>query len=66
MAKNFHYNKFIYIGDGPNDVCPAPILGTNDLVCPRIDYMMQSMLKKQCIQAKIVPWNTGLDILEYI
>ena len=64
--KDKKYNRIMYVGDGPNDVCPAPILRSNDLVCPRIEYKMESMLKEYCVQAEIVPWNNGLDILHHI
>ena len=66
MAKNQHYEKLIYVGDGSNDICPPPILGVNDIVFPRQDYKMESLIKNQCISAKIIPWKDGFDIMKYI
>ena len=58
--------RLIYVGDGPNDVCPALILNANDLVCPRQGLKMESLLQQYCIQAQIVSWKDGTDILKYI
>ena len=60
------YDKIIYIGDGENDLCPALSLSANDLVCPRQGYKLESLLKQHCVQAKIVSWKDGTDLLKYI
>jgi len=66
FTKNHQYERLIYVGDGPNDVCPALILNANDLVCPRQGLKMESLLQQYCIQAQIVSWKDGTDILKYI
>lgn len=65
-SKKYITFRLIYVGDGPNDVCPALILNANDLVCPRQGLKMESLLQQYCIQAQIVSWKDGTDILKYI
>ena len=61
------YENFIYFGDGHNDLCPALSFGANDIVCPRKGFKLESMINEaeysKNIQAKIIPWNSGFDIL---
>ena len=64
--KSHKYEKIIYVGDGSNDLCPTLILGANDLVFPRQGYSLETKLKQNCVQAKILPWKTGLDIMKHI
>ena len=64
FAQRQNYEKIIYIGDGKNDLCPALNLGKNDVVCPRKGYALISLLEKYCIQAQIVPWDNGIDLLQ--
>ena len=64
FAAQNNYEKIIFIGDGKNDLCPALNLGKNDIVCPRIGYALISLLEKYCIQAQIVPWENGSDLIQ--
>jgi len=64
------YDRFIYFGDGHNDLCPVLNLGPNAIVCPRKGYKLESLIKEdqhlKNIQAKILHWYNGLDILSMI
>jgi len=63
------YEKFIYFGDGHNDLCPVLNFGPNAIVCPRKGYKLESLIKEKHlknIQAKILPWYNGLDLLNII
>merc|ERR1712020_755246 len=61
------YDRFIYFGDGHNDLCPALNLGPNAIVCPRKGYKLESLIREdqhlKNVQAKILHWYNGLDIL---
>lgn len=64
------FKRIIYIGDGKNDFCPILRLSEKDVACPRIGYTLVNILKKtnedksQQVKAKVIPWETGNDILE--
>ena len=63
------YDRFIYFGDGHNDLCPVLNFGPNAIACPRKGYKLESLIKEQHlknIQAKILPWCNGLDLLSTI
>ena len=66
FLKDRNYDKILYIGDGENDLCPALNLSAKDLVCPRKGYKLDTKIKEFCIQAQIVPWSTGQDILDCV
>ena len=57
------YEKLVYVGDGSNDLCAALTLGANDIVCPREGFALEKLLKQNCVQAQILPWKDGIDLL---
>ena len=70
-----YYEKIVYIGDGKNDLCAClHIDGDNLMIYPRDGislknnkkYSLISLLNSRCMQAKITPWNNGMDLLEII
>jgi len=63
------YERLIYFGDGLNDLCSAISLGANDIVCPRKGFKLESVIKERhfkSIQAALLPWNNGLDLLNVL
>ena len=61
------YEKVIYIGDDFNDLCASlSLVSTNDLICAREGYKLESLLKQHSAQAKIISWKNGLDILSHV
>ena len=64
FIKDRAYEEFLYVGDGKNDLCPCLNLGKNAKICPRIGYPLYSLLNNYCIQADIVPWTNGVDLLD--
>jgi len=63
------YERFIYFGDGLNDLCSALSLGANDIVCPRKGFKLESAIKERhfkSIQAALLPWNNGLELLNVL
>lgn len=61
-----HFDHVVYIGDGSNDLCPALRLESRDILCPRKGFALHNKLEHQAtrskIPARILPWNSGLDI----
>ena len=64
FIKDRAYEEFLYVGDGKNDLCPSLNLGANARICPRIGYPLEQLLNNYCIQADIVPWINGVDLLD--
>ena len=63
------YERLIYFGDGLNDLCSALSLGSNDIVCPRKGFKLESVIKERhfkSIQAALLPWNNGLELLSVL
>ncbi|CAL1540032.1 unnamed protein product [Lymnaea stagnalis] len=70
------YKHIIYVGDGHNDLCPGLVLRPQDIFMPRKGFALERLIEKikrknkpvkiSEIKAKIVPWETGLDILQHI
>ncbi|XP_075212418.1 pyridoxal phosphate phosphatase PHOSPHO2-like [Lycorma delicatula] len=62
------YNKIIYIGDGKNDMCAALSLKENDLLFPRVGFLLHSMLSNitRRIKPKIFPWTNGSNIINIL
>ena len=64
------FKKIAYVGDGRNDFCPILRLSENDVAFPRLGYSLVKILNENNMEptrktkADIVPWKTGLDILE--
>lgn len=69
--EGINFDRIVYVGDGKNDLCPILRLSEKDLACPRIGYTLVNILNKKAaenesqeVKAKVVPWETGNDILE--
>lgn len=66
------FSHIAYVGDGTYDLCPCLTLSANDFVFPRTDFSLWKKIKHMqknkdsSLKAKVVPWNTGLDILETV
>ncbi len=62
------FKKVVYVGDGKNDLCPASRLKRNDVVCARIGYTMEQLLKgdKMRLKADVRFWQSGCDIFSYL
>ena len=63
------FKSISYFGDGGNDFCPCNHLGKNDFVFPRRGYELEKKLisvqkSGNTIQAQIVPWDNGYQILD--
>ncbi|WIA28342.1 hypothetical protein OEZ86_010892 [Tetradesmus obliquus] len=62
------YCRVAYVGDGSNDLCPAQSLGPTDIVFVRAGFALDKLLQKPeiagSVQAEIVRWQTGHDILQ--
>ncbi|XP_031491796.1 thiamine phosphate phosphatase-like protein [Nymphaea colorata] len=58
--------KFIYLGDGRGDYCPALKLDESDKVLPRKDYPLWNLIQKnpQLIRAEIHAWCNAAELEE--
>ena len=70
-GKEDTYKKVCYVCDGGNDICLAQILKENDCVLPRKEFKFykkiygeEKLIEK--IKGKIVPWESGKEIIEYL
>jgi len=69
--ENIIFKNMVFVGDGSNDFCLTTIFTNNDLVCYRIGFALEKMIKKWQVQnekneyiCKLLPWNTGFEIIE--
>lgn len=65
------YEQIFYVGDGGNDLCPTSCLRKDDVAMPRRGYTLEKLLAQLAnqrgshgLKAKVIPWNTGGDILQ--
>jgi len=60
------YDVVCYVGDGSNDVCPCLKLSSRDIAFPRVGYKLMSELDRRHeeVNAKVIPWQSGSDIME--
>ncbi|CAH1724894.1 probable phosphatase phospho2 [Aphis gossypii] len=63
---NKKYDKVLYFGDGHNDLCPVLKLTKNDIVFPRLGYILDNLLKTHTTPAKVMPWCSGEYIYEFL
>lgn len=65
-----NYDKIFFIGDGGNDLCLAETLSESDVTFPRINYNLYKKIlmpeNASKIHCKIVPWNNGLEVKDYL
>lgn len=71
LKQRVKYSQILYIGDGGNDLCPVMCLKKDDVVMPRHGYMLQKMIAQLSqdlvpVQASVVIWSSGTDILAYL
>ncbi|XP_078590026.1 pyridoxal phosphate phosphatase PHOSPHO2-like isoform X2 [Branchiostoma floridae x Branchiostoma japonicum] len=57
------YDKVVYVGDGVNDLCPCKGLSGSDIVMPRRGFRLIEKLAKISLTAKVVPWESGSEVL---
>lgn len=69
--ENITFKNKIFIGDGSNDFCLTKVLSKNDLVCYRIGFSLEKKIKRwlefnntEDYVCKLLPWNTGFEIIE--
>ena len=59
-------SQIAYIGDGDNDICPALMLNSQDILFPRETWSLHKILEKtnlkDKIKCKIVYWKEGTKI----
>ena len=60
------YDVVAYVGDGTNDLCPSLRLTSKDFLFPRKGYSLMKEIAKAKLSAKVVPWDTGFDIMEVL
>lgn len=72
------YDKFFYVGDGHNDLCPILRLGKWDVGCARRGYRLEKELRslsagngndaqtERKLDPRIVYWDDGRDLLQEI
>lgn len=73
---NVVFDYIIYVGDGGNDLCPALRLREQDYICPRKNFSLWKKFKKLGmlngensdgkLKAKVVDWDSGLQILDLV
>lgn len=82
LDHNTVYTCINYIGDGENDLCPSTKLSNRDRVFPREGFSLDRLCAKLkynsevCsvedvkklpeLKASVIPWSTGVDILNVI
>ncbi|XP_054828765.1 pyridoxal phosphate phosphatase PHOSPHO2 [Eublepharis macularius] len=71
LKQRIKYSQVLYIGDGGNDLCPVMCLKKDDVVMPRHGYMLQKMVSQLSqdlvpLEASIVTWSSGIEILAYL
>ena len=73
---NVEFDYILYVGDGTNDLCPALRLRDEDFICPRKNFRLWKKMMKLGLlngekndfelKAKILEWDSGLQILELV
>ena len=58
----------IYVGDGPNDLCPALRLGPGDFVLAREDFALDALLRERAaeVKASVLRWSTHDQLLHLV
>ena len=68
--KQDKYDKFLFIGDGGNDLCLSRKLSEKDYVFPRRNFRLYDLLfnenKMNEIKAKLYPWENGIEIIDLL
>jgi len=63
----YYYERWHYIGDGINDICPALMLNDNDFLYPRKNFKLHEKIfeenYKKRIISNIIIWEDGNTIL---
>lgn len=70
LRQGVKYDQLIYAGDGSNDICPVLRLKPGDLACARIGFSLAKNIlqnkTKLNVQAKVLLWKNGYDLLTQI
>eukprot|EP01130_Rhizamoeba_saxonica_P016704 TRINITY_DN776_c0_g3_i2.p1 TRINITY_DN776_c0_g3~~TRINITY_DN776_c0_g3_i2.p1 ORF type:complete len:157 (-),score=36.47 TRINITY_DN776_c0_g3_i2:9-479(-) len=56
-------SQIIYIGDGRGDFCPSQKLRSCDYVFARKNYPLEKLIAESDIEAEMVSWIDGIDLL---
>ena len=64
--QSHQYKKIMFVGDGSNDLCLSLYLSSHDVVFPRDGYKLVALLDQNCVQAKVIAWKDGFDIIKNI
>ena len=64
--QSHQYEKIVFAGDGSNDICLSLFLGSEDVIFPRVGYKLVELLEQHCVQAKVIAWKDGFDIMKHI
>ncbi|XP_051981227.1 probable phosphatase phospho1 [Xyrauchen texanus] len=66
------FQRVFYIGDGANDICPTLALGERDMVFPRRNFPMHSIIQKMkkeqpgMLKPAVVPWTSGEYVVDFL
>lgn len=61
-----NYSTVAYVGDGSNDLCPGLKLNTGDILFARTGFSLMKKIAKgeYQVDARVVSWESGVDILK--
>ena len=62
--QNQSYEQVVYIGDSMSDLCASQSLGNKDIVCPRKGFKLDKVLETKNVEAQIISWKDGKDLME--
>ena len=57
------YQGVLYLGDGLNDLCPSEI---STAVFPRRGFSLERAIEAQALNAEVLVWESGLEVLAWI
>ncbi|XP_077979117.1 pyridoxal phosphate phosphatase PHOSPHO2-like [Glandiceps talaboti] len=65
------YDRVCYVGDGGNDFCPSQSLCESDIVFPRVGFALMDKITQfqeegKSLNARVVPWVSGQEVLDTI
>jgi pyridoxal phosphate phosphatase PHOSPHO2 len=66
LAARYPEARFVYVGDGANDLCPSKRLGVDGTVLPRVGYTLARKLATTQVCAQVRPWTTPCQLRESI
>jgi pyridoxal phosphate phosphatase PHOSPHO2 len=54
--------RFVYVGDGTNDLCPSRRLASDGTVLPRVGFALSEALLRTTIEAQVLPWESPVQL----